>query len=71
VLPRDALTPKYHSRLVVPVPFARPAPSRRVALAYRRSFPRPAAIAALRESGGRMPAAADKTNGTRRRNAKG
>ena len=46
VLPRDALTPKYHSRLVVPVPFTKPAPARRVALAYRRSFPRPAAIAA-------------------------
>jgi LysR family transcriptional regulator, hydrogen peroxide-inducible genes activator len=50
VLPRDALTPKYHSQLVVPVPFARPVPSRRVALAYRRSFPRPEAIAALREA---------------------
>jgi LysR family hydrogen peroxide-inducible transcriptional activator len=50
VLPRDALTPKYHSRLVVPVPFARPAPSRRVALAYRKSFPRPEAIAAIREA---------------------
>jgi len=50
VLPRDALTPKYHSQLVVPVPFVRPAPSRRVALAYRRSFPRPEAIAALREA---------------------
>jgi len=48
VLPRDALTPKYHSRLVVPVPFARPAPSRRVALAARKSFPRPEAIEALR-----------------------
>ncbi|MDH5287995.1 MAG: LysR substrate-binding domain-containing protein [Betaproteobacteria bacterium] len=48
VLPRDALTPKYHSRLIVPVPFARPAPSRRVALASRRSFPRPEAIEALR-----------------------
>ena len=48
VLPRDALTPKYHSSLVVPVPFARPAPSRRVALAYRKSFPRPEAIEALR-----------------------
>ena len=24
VLPRDALTPKYHSRMVVPVPFAKP-----------------------------------------------
>ena len=50
VLPRDALTPKYHSRLVVPVPFAKPVPSRRVALAYRRSFPRPEAIAAMRDA---------------------
>jgi LysR family hydrogen peroxide-inducible transcriptional activator len=50
VLPRDALTPKYHSQLVVPVPFARPTPSRRVALAFRRSFPRPEAIAALRDA---------------------
>jgi len=50
VLPRDALTPKYHSRLVVPVPFAKPVPSRRIALAYRKSFPRPAAIAVIREA---------------------
>jgi LysR family hydrogen peroxide-inducible transcriptional activator len=50
VLPRDALTPKYHSRLVVPVPFAKPVPSRRIALAYRKSFPRPAAIGAIREA---------------------
>ena len=50
VLPRDALTPKYHSKLVVPVPFTQPAPARRVALAYRKSFPRPAAIAAVREA---------------------
>ena len=50
VLPRDALTPKYHSRLVVPVPFAKPVPSRRIALACRKSFPRPAAIAAIREA---------------------
>ena len=47
VLPREALTPKYHSRLVVPVPFVKPAPSRRVALAGRKSFPRPQAIEAL------------------------
>lgn len=50
VLPRDALTPKYHSRLVVPVPFAKPAPTRRVALAARKSFPRPEAIAAIRDA---------------------
>ena len=45
VLPRDAMTPKYHSTLVVPVPFARPIPARRVALAWRKSFPRLQAIA--------------------------
>jgi LysR family hydrogen peroxide-inducible transcriptional activator len=50
VLPHDALTPKYHSRLVVPVPFAKPAPSRRVALAARKSFPRPQAVAAIRDA---------------------
>jgi len=50
VLPRDALTPKYHSQLVVPVPFTRPTPSRRVALAHRKSFPRPAAVAAIRDA---------------------
>jgi LysR family hydrogen peroxide-inducible transcriptional activator len=50
VLPRDALTPKYHSRLVVPVPFTKPTPVRRIALAYRKSFPRPAAIAAVRDA---------------------
>jgi len=50
VLPRDALTPKYHSRLVVPVPFARPAPARRIAVASRKSFPRPEAVAAIREA---------------------
>jgi LysR family hydrogen peroxide-inducible transcriptional activator len=50
VLPRDALTPKYHSRLVVSVPFTKPVPSRRIALAYRKSFPRPDAIAAIRDA---------------------
>ena len=52
VLPRDALTPKYHSRLVVPVPFVRPVPTRRIALACRKSFPRPEAIVAIREAVG-------------------
>jgi LysR family hydrogen peroxide-inducible transcriptional activator len=58
VLPRDALTPKYHSRLVVSVPFSKPAPSRRVALAWRKSFPRPDAIRVLRDAvlGCRAPA---------------
>ncbi len=50
VLPRDALTPKYHSKLVVPIPFTRPVPSRRIALASRKSFPRPQAIRAIRDA---------------------
>ena len=50
VLPRDALTPKYHSQLVVPVAFAKPVPSRRIALAFRKTFPRPEAIVAIRDA---------------------
>ena len=50
VLPRDALTPKYHSKLVARVPFTRPVPSRRIAIASRKSFPRPEAIAAIRDA---------------------
>ena len=57
VRPRDALTPKYHSRLVVPVPFAKPVPSRRIALAYRKSFPRPGCHCRDSRRGQRMPAA--------------
>ena len=52
VLPRDALTPRYHSRMVVSVPFAKPVPTRRIALAFRKSFPRPAAIEAIRDAVG-------------------
>jgi LysR family hydrogen peroxide-inducible transcriptional activator len=50
VLPRDALTPKYHSKLVVSVPFSKPVPTRRIAIAARKSFPRPKAIAAIRDA---------------------
>jgi LysR family hydrogen peroxide-inducible transcriptional activator len=50
VLPRDAMTPKYHSRLVVPVPFSAPVPSRRIALAWRKSFPRQLAVSAVRDA---------------------
>jgi LysR family hydrogen peroxide-inducible transcriptional activator len=50
VLPRDALTPRYHSQLVTAVPFAPPVPLRRVALAYRKTFPRPAAVGVLRDA---------------------
>lgn len=38
------------SELIRMLPFARPVPSRRVALAWRRSFPRPEAVEALRKA---------------------
>ena len=50
VLPRDAMTPKYHSKLIVPVPFSAPVPSRRIAVAWRKSFPRQLAVSAIREA---------------------
>jgi LysR family hydrogen peroxide-inducible transcriptional activator len=38
------------NELIRILPFARPAPTRRVGLAWRRSFPRPEAIEALRKA---------------------
>jgi LysR family hydrogen peroxide-inducible transcriptional activator len=50
VLPSSALTPRYASKLLKVVPFSTPIPSRKVALAWRTSFDRPAAVEALAES---------------------
>ena len=50
VLPASALVPRYASRLLKVVPFAAPVPSRKVALAWRSSFDRPLAVAALAEA---------------------
>jgi LysR family hydrogen peroxide-inducible transcriptional activator len=47
VLPASALVPRYASRLLKPVPFTHPAPSRKVALAWRSSFDRPLAVETL------------------------
>ncbi len=47
VLPATALTPKYASSLVKAIPFAPPAPTRRVVLASRSGFPREAALQAI------------------------
>ena len=38
------------NRLTAVRPFAAPVPSRRVALAWRRSFPRPRAVEAVRQA---------------------
>jgi LysR family hydrogen peroxide-inducible transcriptional activator len=50
VLPASALTARYATKLLKVVPFASPVPSRKVALAWRASFDRPAAIELLAES---------------------
>jgi LysR family hydrogen peroxide-inducible transcriptional activator len=47
VLPAGALTGIYKNDLVVPIPFEEPAPSRRVALAWRQGFTRPQVIEAI------------------------
>lgn len=47
VLPASALVPRYATKLLKPVPFTHPAPSRKVALAWRSSFDRPLAIDTL------------------------
>jgi LysR family transcriptional regulator, hydrogen peroxide-inducible genes activator len=50
VLPSTSVNPATGSDLIRILPFARPVPSRRVGLAWRRSFPRPEAIEVLRKS---------------------
>ena len=47
VLPASANSKRYRSRLLKVIPFTRPAPSRRIALAWRKSFARSQAIDAL------------------------
>lgn len=47
VLPASANSPRYRSRLLKVIPFAKPIPSRRIALAWRKSFARTQAIEAL------------------------
>ncbi|CAG0976322.1 Hydrogen peroxide-inducible genes activator [Burkholderiales bacterium] len=50
VFPASALARRLESKLVQTVPFAPPVPHRRVVLAWRKSFTRPAAIDALDEA---------------------
>jgi LysR family hydrogen peroxide-inducible transcriptional activator len=51
VLPATSVTPGSNpGDLIRFLPFARPTPTRRVGIAWRRSFPRPEAIEALRKA---------------------
>ena len=54
VLPATAMTPKYANPLVRPVDFVAPAPSRRIVIATRAGFPRPAAIEVVRSAIGKL-----------------
>ena len=47
VLPASANSARYRSKLLSVIPFTRPAPARRIALAWRKSFARTQAIEAL------------------------
>lgn len=50
VLPASANSARYRSKLLSVVPFTKPAPSRRIALAWRKSFARTQAIEALAQA---------------------
>ncbi len=50
VLPASANNARYRSRLLNVIPFAKPIPSRRIALAWRKSFARTQAIEALAQA---------------------
>jgi LysR family hydrogen peroxide-inducible transcriptional activator len=50
VLPTSALGARYASKLLKIVPFSSPVPSRKVALAWRAGFDRPAAVEVLADS---------------------
>ena len=50
VLPATALQPRYMNKLVKEIPFTEPAPSRKVAIAWRASFARPQAVDAMAQS---------------------
>jgi LysR family hydrogen peroxide-inducible transcriptional activator len=47
VLPASANGARYRNRLLQVIPFAKPVPSRRIALAWRKSFARTQAIDVL------------------------
>lgn len=56
VLPASATNQRYQSALLTTIPFVQPAPSRRIALAWRKSFGRTAAIQVLIEAIKSIPA---------------
>lgn len=56
VLPSSAVNPRYQTPLLKMIPFEKPAPSRRIALAWRKSFGRMEAVNVLVEAIQSIPA---------------
>jgi LysR family transcriptional regulator, hydrogen peroxide-inducible genes activator len=54
VLPSSATGEKYRNKLVQIIPFSKPAPSRRVALAWRKQYSRTAAMDTLAQAVGKV-----------------
>ena len=50
ILPRLASVQSYHSDLLVTRPFSGTAPTRQIALAWRKSFPRPKVIQVIQQA---------------------
>ena len=50
VLPCSALTPKYQNKRLVALPFSEPVPARKIGLAWRKGFSRPAVIKVLQDA---------------------
>jgi LysR family hydrogen peroxide-inducible transcriptional activator len=53
VLPASANSARYHSKLLSVLPFTKPEPARRIALAWRKSFARTQAVEVLAEAIGK------------------
>jgi LysR family hydrogen peroxide-inducible transcriptional activator len=50
VLPCSAITDRYNNPLIIEIPFAKPVPMRRIAIAWRKSFVRMQAVEKIAES---------------------
>jgi LysR family hydrogen peroxide-inducible transcriptional activator len=50
VLPCSALTAKHQHKRLATVPFTAPVPERQIGLAWRKGFPRPAALEVIAEA---------------------
>lgn len=70
VLPASALTPKHQNKQLAVIPFTKPVPQRRIALAWRKGFTRPDAVKVIQDSvrmvkvPGIMPLDGDNTQAT-------